>query len=200
LHVPCGGVNGLPNTDNVLGEVYVADSERESLTDPQSQNRRNGKDRAEWFWGSRDDLSHLLVAPHSARTFCDSRVCSDSGRPCQREEPPHPQLAEQRHDKSKQIEVWHSECPDANTGVVVNGVVMLDDDGGDLKEKYEAETGKKFPSQTFTVMTSTKPTGLLGCHYYFHYLQSTVETHSIGQSQTRRGIRLSVRVQTSGAE
>jgi hypothetical protein len=33
LHAPRCGVNGLPNTDNVLGEVYIAGSERESFTD-----------------------------------------------------------------------------------------------------------------------------------------------------------------------
>jgi hypothetical protein len=76
-----------------------------------------------------------------------------------------------------QIEAWDSEWPNANAGVVANGVVMLDDDRGDLKEKYEAETGRKFPSRTFTVMTSTKPTGMRGYHYYF---ESTVETHLLG--------------------
>jgi hypothetical protein len=77
----------------------------------------------------------------------------------------------------KQVEAWYASWPDANVGCVANGKCMLDDDRGDLKEKYEAETGNKFPSQTFSVRTSVKSTGMRGWHFYFN---STVRTIMAG--------------------
>jgi len=61
LGYPRGSVNALPNADNMLGEVNITDAKREGLTDPQAQNGRNGKNRAEWFWGSPDHLSHFFI-------------------------------------------------------------------------------------------------------------------------------------------
>jgi hypothetical protein len=77
----------------------------------------------------------------------------------------------------KQIEAWHELWPDANVGCAPNGKCYLDDDLGDLQERYEAETGNKFPEQTFSAMTSMKETGLRGRHWYF---DSTVESMMLG--------------------
>lgn len=84
----------------------------------------------------------------------------------------------------KQIEAWHELWPDANVGCAPNGKCYLDDDRGDLKERYEAETGNKFPAQTFTALTSVKETGLRGNHFYF---DSTVESMMLGNRKATDG-------------
>jgi hypothetical protein len=76
-----------------------------------------------------------------------------------------------------QIETWNKEWPDANVGcIAANGICMLDDDTGDLAERYEAATGHKFPRQTYTVLTSVKQSGERGRHYYFGGSAGSVET------------------------
>jgi hypothetical protein len=66
---------------------------------------------------------------------------------------------------------------DVNVGVVARGIVILDDDRGDLKERIENEASHRFPP-TYEVMTSIKKaTGLRGKHYYF---KETAESLLLG--------------------
>jgi hypothetical protein len=65
----------------------------------------------------------------------------------------------------KQIAAWDEQFPgNMNYGCVakLGGFWFLDDDCGTLKERYESETGRKFP-QTFTVKTRK------GFHYYWKH-------------------------------
>jgi|SRR5271157_210589 len=39
LYLPCGSVNALSHTDNLLGEVNVTDAERENLTNSQTDSQ-----------------------------------------------------------------------------------------------------------------------------------------------------------------
>jgi hypothetical protein len=66
---------------------------------------------------------------------------------------------------SKQIGAWDRHFPgNMNYGCVakLGGFWFLDDDSGTLKERYESETGRKFP-RTFTVKTRK------GYHYYWKH-------------------------------
>lgn len=75
----------------------------------------------------------------------------------------------------KQVELWNARWPDANVGCVATmGKCYLDDDTGDLKERIERETGKKFP-HTYTVLTSVKKSGKRGNHYYFESTPQSIE-------------------------
>jgi putative DNA primase/helicase len=66
------------------------------------------------------------------------------------------------------VEYWSAIFDhDVNVGVVARGVVILDDDRGDLAEVIERKTGHKLPT-TYTVRTGVKQsTGRRGMHYYF---------------------------------
>jgi hypothetical protein len=56
---------------------------------------------------------------------------------------------------------------DVNVGIVTRGIVVLDDDRGDLAEVIQQATGQRLP-ETYRVRTSIKKaTGLRGMHYYF---------------------------------
>lgn len=72
---------------------------------------------------------------------------------------------------------WSQEWPDANVGCIGRYVCCLDDDRGDLAERYERETGKKFP-HTYTVITSVKSTGMHGKHHHFLETPESIEMGS----------------------
>jgi hypothetical protein len=61
---------------------------------------------------------------------------------------------------------WSQRWPDANVGCIGRYIIFLEDDRGDLEERYEKETGRKFPV-TFAVATSLKKTGMNGKHHHF---------------------------------
>jgi len=66
---------------------------------------------------------------------------------------------------------------DVNVGVVARGIVVLDDDRGDLAQVIERATGHVVPD-TYTVKTSIKKaTGWRGRHYYF---SETPESIALG--------------------
>jgi hypothetical protein len=69
---------------------------------------------------------------------------------------------------TKQILYWDAVYErDVNVGVVARGIVVLDDDRGDLAQVIERATGQRLPD-TYTVRTSIKKsTGYRGMHYYF---------------------------------
>lgn len=89
-----------------------------------------------------------------------------------------PDPLNQQSSDPEQIRGWGQQAPDANVIVYAEqkpgGVLFLDKDGDiSLVEKYERETGKKFP-QTLLVQSSTAANGTPKGHWYFLQTPRTI--------------------------
>ncbi len=92
----------------------------------------------------------------------------------------------------KKLNEWHAKWPTANVGCAPVGKGFLDDDNGDLAERYEKETGDKFP-RTFTVLTSVNGSGLRKKHHYFDSDETTILLGNRKASSPEGGERFSFR-------
>jgi hypothetical protein len=92
----------------------------------------------------------------------------------------------------KKLNEWHAKWPTANVGCAPVGKGFLDDDNGDLAERYEKETEDKFP-RTFTVLTSVNGSGLRKKHYYFDSDETTILLGNRKASSPEGGERFSFR-------
>jgi hypothetical protein len=74
-----------------------------------------------------------------------------------------------------QLRAWNKENPEYNIGAVAtnDGVYILDDDDGLLKERYQADTGNPFPKALLVVKSSK------GFHYYYPQTEKSRATGNI---------------------